>query len=238
VTFRKLEPMSPDLAAEDGKWVTSISSFGVGGSNAHIVVESFDSTFQKPSDVIPASQPPLYLFMAASFTESSLSRVQASIVEAFHGLTDDTLLRSLARDLARQSRSYHYTSFAVASSLSSTLSFSKPTSTNAIHEEKKLCLVFAGQGPQHVAMGRELAAIYPEFWKSILMSNGILVQRFGKEGLLERTALFVPGKTASLPSNGVWPVADVIYSIVFFQIAIVDLIMSLGISYGFVIGHR
>lgn len=239
VTLRKLEPMSPDLAAKDGKWVTSVSSFGVGGSNAHIVVESFDSAFQKPSDVVPAGQPPLYLFMAASFTESSLSRVQASIVEAFHGLTDGTLLRSLARDLARQSRSYHYTSFAVASSLSrSTLSFSKPTSTNATHDEKKLCLVFAGQGPQHVAMGRELAAIYPEFWKSILMSNDVLVQRFGKEGLLERTALFVPGKTASLPSNGVWPVADVIYSIVFFQIAIVDLIKSLGISYDFVIGHR
>jgi acyl transferase domain-containing protein len=107
-----------------------------------------------------------------------------------------------------------------------------------MHDEKKLCLVFSGQGPQHVAMGRELAAIYPEFLKSILMSNDVLVERFGKEDLLERTALFVPGKTASLPSNGVWPVADVICSIVFFQIAIVDLIKSLGISYDFVIGHR
>lgn len=238
--------MSPDLAAKDGKWVTSISSFGVGGSNAHIVVESFDSAFQKPSvaDVIPASQlgPPLYLFIAASFTESSLPRVQASLVESFDGLTDDTMLRSLARDLARQSRSYHYSSFSVASSLSgSTVTphlFSKPTLINATHEEKKLCLVFAGQGPQHVAMGRELAAIYPEFWQSILTSNDVLVKRFEKEGLLERTALFVPGKMTSLPSNGIWPVDDVIYSIVFFQIAIVDLIKSLGISYDFVIGHR
>ena len=239
----QLEQMAPDLAAKDGKWVTSISSFGVGGSNAHIVVESFEA-FQKPSvaDVIPASPlgPPLYLFMAGSFTESSISRVQASLVEAFDGLTGDTMLRSLARDLARQSRSYHYCSFSVASSLSrSTVTpplFSKPI--NATREEKKLCLVFAGQGPQHVAMGRELAGIYPEFWQSILTSNDALVKLFKKEDLLERTALFVPGKTPSLPSNGIWPVDDVIYSIVFFQIAMVDLIKSLGISYDFVIGHR
>jgi acyl transferase domain-containing protein len=32
-----------EMAASDGAWVTSISSYGVGGSNAHIVLESVEN---------------------------------------------------------------------------------------------------------------------------------------------------------------------------------------------------
>ena len=33
----ELEAIKPEVMAKDGKWVISISSYGVGGSNAHIV---------------------------------------------------------------------------------------------------------------------------------------------------------------------------------------------------------
>jgi hypothetical protein len=37
---------------------------------------------------------------------------------------------------------------------------------------------------------------------------------------------------------GVWPVVDVVFSLVFVQIALVDLIRSLSIQYTTVMGHR
>lgn len=236
----ELEKITPEMAAKDGKWVTSISSYGVGGSNAHVVIESFDSVSDESSAAAVAIQPasrPLYLFTAASLTEVSLPRVQASLVDAFSNVTDDTKLRSLAHDLARQARACLFSSFVVAPSLSASAVFSKPTAINRTLEDKRLCLVFSGQGPQHIAMGRELATAYPEFWRSVQMSNEILIKLYKKDCFLTRTGLFAPGKKTSLAANGIWPVADVVYSLVFFQIALTDLIKSLGVKYDTVIGH-
>lgn len=39
----ELEKISPDTAAPDGKFVASVSTHGVGGANAHVAVESFET---------------------------------------------------------------------------------------------------------------------------------------------------------------------------------------------------
>ena len=90
-------------------------------------------------------------------------------------------------------------------------------------------------------MGRQLAEVYPIFLDSIKENDKILVEKYGQESMLERTGrtgLFVPGVECKLAANGVWPVKEVVLSLVFVQIAMVDLVRSLGIKYDFVIGHR
>ncbi|KAH7890103.1 putative nonribosomal peptide synthetase [Phlebopus sp. FC_14] len=234
----ELESVSPAMAAKDGKWVTSISSYGVGGSNAHIVMESAETVSDLARAITTSSseKKPLYLFSAGSLTEPALGRWTDTLTKAYDGVADDRTLRSIARDLGRQTRAYAARSFAVASSLDASSKFSKPVLTNS-NASPKLCLVFAGQGPQHIFMGRQLAESYPVFLASIKENDRILVEKYGQESMLERTGLFVPGVECKLAANGVWPVQEVVLSLVFVQVALVDLVKSLGIQYDFVVGH-
>ncbi|KAF9228933.1 putative nonribosomal peptide synthetase [Gyrodon lividus] len=235
----ELESVTPEMAAKDGKWVTSISSYGVGGSNAHVVLETADTVADLSKSItapIIPQKKQLHLFSVGSLTESALGRWKDALVDAYDGVTDDHTLRSLARDLGRQTRAYPNRAFAVASSLNASTKFSKPVLTNS-NASPKLCLVFAGQGPQHVFMGRQLAESYPEFLASIRENDRILVEKYGQESMLERTGLFLPGVECKLAANGVWPVQEVVLSLVFVQVALVDLVRSLGIKYHFVVGH-
>ena len=234
----ELERISPDMAAPDGKFVTSISTYGLGGANGHIVVESFEveqnqipaNTVHKPK----TAAPPLYLFTIGTLTEGSLGRWQTVLTSHFEGLTEPRALRSLSRELNRQARASSYRSFAVGPALTPSLKWSNATLVTA---KPKLCLVFAGQGPQHIFMGRQLSEAFPAFLNAIKANDEILVRKYGQPSFVERSGLFIPGKEATLAANGVWAVPDVVFSIVFIQIALTDLIKSFGIKYEYVVGH-
>lgn len=227
------------MAAADGAWVSSVSSYGVGGSNAHVVLESVETVadLSKPG-VVPTNQrKPLYIFSIGSLTQRTLGRWKDVLVGAYDGVTDDCVLRSVACALGRQTRAYPSRAFAIGPSLDGSLKFSQPVLRNS-NASPKLCLVFAGQGPQHIFMGRQLAESYPAFLSSIRENDRILVEKYGQGSILERTGLFVPGVECKLPANGIWPVQEVVLSLVFIQVALVDLVRSLGIKYDFVVGHR
>ena len=87
-------------------------------------------------------------------------------------------------------------------------------------------------------MGRDLCAAFPVFLSAVKDCDKILVETYGHKSFLERTGLFIPNEQAKVPENQVWPIEEVVYSIVFMQLALVDLIKSLGIEYTYAIGHR
>ncbi|KAF9219105.1 putative nonribosomal peptide synthetase [Gyrodon lividus] len=239
----ELERMGPELAAEDGKWVASVSSYGVGGSNAHVVLESFRSVSVSESnaaDTTEASshsgEDPLYLFFIGTLTAAPLVRWQEALCMAFRQTRDHKTLRSISYQLSRQARSCPTRCYAVAPFLSPDTKFSTPVLVNDT-QNPKLCLVFSGQGPQHIFMGRQLAAAYPVFLNSIRESDRVLVERYSQESMLARTGLFIPGVQSTLASNGVWPVNEIVLSIVFVQIALFDLLQGLGVGHDFVVGH-
>jgi hypothetical protein len=180
---------------------------------------------------------PLYLFIVAALTGPTVFPWKDALTKSYQDITDDRILRSLSYDLARKSRSSPARSFAVGPALSPDLKFSQPAIVNP-DANPNLCLVFSGQGPQHIAMGRELCATFPLFLSAVKDCDEILVRSYGKKSFLERTGLFVPGDQPKLPANDVWPIEEVVYSIVFMQLALVDLIKSLGIEYSYAIGHR
>ena len=234
-----LEDIAPEMAAPDGKFVASISTYGVGGANAHVVVESFETAAEIEAASSLIREPktntvPLYLFAVGTLTEGSLGRWQNVLTSHFKELDEPRSLRSLSRQLARQARASPYRSFAVGQALTPDLKWSKIT---LVSTQPKLCLVFAGQGPQHVYMGRQLSDAFPVFLSAIKANDEILVNKYRQPSFVERSGLFIPGKQATLASNGVWPVADVVISLVFIQIALTDLLKSLGIRYDYVIGH-
>ncbi|KAJ3146079.1 hypothetical protein HDU86_000536 [Geranomyces michiganensis] len=238
----ELEPLEPCMAAADGKWVASVSSYGVGGSNSHLVLETYETADQvvaaqrqkKTDEEAKAASPDLKLFNIGTFTERSLKKLGSVLQEHYEHTTDDLTLRSLARQLSRQSRACSNRTFAVARSISDA-KFNPPTLVKP--GKKTLCLVFSGQGPQHIFMGRQLSAAYPQFLASIMESDRILQETYGCEGFVAKSGLFVPGRESTLAANGQWEVSAVVYSLVFFQIAMVELLQSLGVSFDCVVGH-
>ncbi|KAF9461490.1 hypothetical protein BDZ94DRAFT_1263481 [Collybia nuda] len=240
----ELEEITPEQAASDGKWVASVASSGIGGSNSHVVLETLESVTTVAASTItePAASEsqdnsdPLYLFVIGSLSGTTVMPWKDALTAAYQDVTDHQVLRSLSYDLARKSRSSPARSFAVGSTLSPDLTFTPPIAASS-DAKPELCLVFSGQGPQHIAMGRGLCTSFPVFLSSVRECDEILVGRYGQQSFLERTGLFVPGEKAKLPAKEVWPIEEVVYSIVFMQIAQVDLIKSLGIEYHSVIGH-
>ncbi|KAG6329744.1 hypothetical protein ID866_9345, partial [Astraeus odoratus] len=236
---KELENVSPEMAAKDGKFVASVSSHGFGGSNVHVVLETVDTVADivKRASLIPSSNKKrLYLFSIGSLTESAFGRWKDVLARTYEDVTDDRTLRSIARDLGRQTRAYSTRAFAVAPSLNASTKFSKVVITNTV-ASPKLCLVFSGQGPQHIFMGRQLAEIYPVFLDSIRENDTILVEKYGQQSMLGRTGLFISDAECKLAANGAWPVQEVVLGLAFLQVALVDLIRSLGIKYDFVVGH-
>jgi len=166
-----------------------------------------------------SSSNPMYLFIFAANTEPAISRWKDSLVAAYGDMADNRFLRSLSHDLARL--------FCTCSVRAFGLELSKHVMINP-KTSPKLCLVFAAQGPQHIFTGKTLFSIYSALSDSIIRSDNILVGKYGKESFLKQSGLFVPGEQANLPEDGVWAVQDTVYSIVFAQLALVDLLQSLG----------
>ena len=101
----------------------------------------------------------LYLFVVAALAGPTVLPWKDALTNSYQGVKDDRVLRSLSYNLSRKARSCPARSFAVGSTLSSDLTFSQPIIVNS-DANPILCLVFSGQGPQHVAMGRELCAAF------------------------------------------------------------------------------
>ncbi|KAG6379792.1 thiolase-like protein [Boletus reticuloceps] len=79
------------MAASDRSWVTSISSYGVGGSNAHLLLESVE-TVADVSKVVTAQsdqRKPLYLLSMGSLTEPTLGCWKDFLVNAYDEITDN-----------------------------------------------------------------------------------------------------------------------------------------------------
>ena len=94
----ELERISPNMATPDGKFVASISTYGLGGANGHIVVESFETVEQVQAAAAithepKTATPPLHLFAVGTLTEGSLGRLTSH----FEGSTDSKALRSVSR---------------------------------------------------------------------------------------------------------------------------------------------
>ena len=76
------------MAASDGKFVASISTYGLGGANGHVVIESFETAEQVQAAAAithepKTTAPPLYLFAIGTLTEASLGRWQTALTSQF-----------------------------------------------------------------------------------------------------------------------------------------------------------
>ena len=142
----------------------AVSSFGLGGTNAHIVLEEVQ---QSPTG---KSLRPLQLVTYSARTPAAL-KATASVMADFIQNTADFDLADFAftRNVGRQALIHRrFTVAAEADELSKALRSAKATKLNGdgqSSQSRQIVLLFPGQGSQHVGMARGLYDCEPEFRK-------------------------------------------------------------------------
>ncbi|RDA92383.1 hypothetical protein CP533_4725 [Ophiocordyceps camponoti-saundersi (nom. inval.)] len=209
----------------------SVNSFGMGGTNAHIVLESAvnlaSTTTASLSKSSPTDQFPHLLVFSAN-TTASLERNLQELQEYLQHHPD--ALADLAYTLGARREHLAFRAASVVDSEQSEITAGPSVKIPSLPPE--LVMVFTGQGAQWPRMGDELYKSNAIFKRSILRMDGTL------QTLPEPPAWSIPdemmkGKGQSNLDRASYsqPICTAI------QIALVDVLRELGIAPYAVIGH-
>ncbi|KAF7330994.1 putative polyketide synthase [Mycena venus] len=197
--------------------IIAMSSFGIGGANAHIVLEG-PSAFTFPTtEILFQNHDGPLLLMAGGLTPRTAGATAEYLMDAFSTLPSDAR-GATAIMLGRRSKQMLWRTYAVVDALNSQTSFEFPPPNT---------------GPQYGDMGRELFKIYPLFKRSVLEMDAIFTS-VTQKSLIHDYGLF-GRETAQLPDP--WPISLILPSITVFQIALYELLLSLNVRPDIVVGH-
>ncbi|KAL4863048.1 hypothetical protein BDV12DRAFT_189960 [Aspergillus spectabilis] len=227
-------PRKPQPWPHQGPRLASVNSFGFGGTNAHVILESApggattrDGLITPPTDKNAEPQ----LFVVSAKSKASL---QGIIQDLKHWITTHgtigTTKKELAKTLSSRRSRFNWRSSFVASSFTSLLSALEGPRLTKASPNKRVVFLFTGQGAQYHGMGRELLRLQTDFAKSLHRSQDILTGlgaswRLVDELLCEESMSRINTSELSQPATTA------------IQIALVDLLAELGVQPAMVLGH-
>ncbi|KAI1138451.1 fatty acid synthase S-acetyltransferase [Hypoxylon sp. FL0543] len=204
----------------------SINSFGIGGSNGHVILDSAAAAGISPTVRSQGDGPKLLLFSAN--TASSLDRLAAQYEQWLEKNPEKA--EDLAYTLARRREHLPYRSFAVFGTNGMTV---KPSPTVKDARKPRVVMVFTGQGAQWPLMGRELLRTHKTFQDNIRFLDSVLASSVeGGPGYSIEEELLKSGKLSRVDkSEFSQPLCTAI------QIGLVETLRSVGITPDAVVGH-
>ncbi|KAI3094809.1 hypothetical protein CBS147333_9920 [Penicillium roqueforti] len=225
-------PTEPTAWPEGRDERVSINSFGLGGSNAHAIIESAASFIDSPKSTRAASNTPHLLLFSAN-TPASL-KTMGEKYEAFLERSPD-LLPDVAYTLANKREHLPYRTYAVGTSDKITLPAPPPSTKAPQSRDTSLLMVFTGQGAQWPRMGYEIlrSKSNPVFCNTIasldkaLQELGPLAPSWTIDEELRKPAR----KSRVDEAEYSQPLCTAL------QIALVDTYASIGIRAAAVLGH-
>ena len=218
-------PTQPITWPENEKERISVNSFGVGGANAHVVLDSAASVgVQKFENSSRTARPHLLVYSATNV--ESLKQNAAAIEDYAQKHTNE--MESLAHTLANKRDHLASRGFSI---IDAEGKFEAMTSAKS-KIAPQLVFVFTGQGAQWPGMAKELMRDFPSFDADVKAMSEILAsipnpplwsiyEELGKSG----------GESSLDKAEFAQPLCTVI------QVALVNLLRSLGITPSAVTGH-
>jgi amino acid adenylation domain-containing protein len=171
-----------------------ISSFGVGGTNAHVVLEQAPQL--EPSSELPSVDARPQLLLLSAKTPTALAAMQARLADHLAMHPEDSLV-DVAYTLQVGRSHFSYRRAVVAADRAGAivqLQASAPAQTPHGHADgRNLVFLFPGQGTQAVGMGRLLFEQVPVF-RETLEAADALVRPMLRDGLI---GFMYPPQTAS-----------------------------------------
>ncbi|KDQ18683.1 hypothetical protein BOTBODRAFT_154644 [Botryobasidium botryosum FD-172 SS1] len=225
------EPTPLSCRSPSGKALISMSSFGIGGSNGHVIVEGPPVSQARVTTGRDAKDPVLLVVGGLS------PRTAAAVADQLKDMVSDSTaslpLPLISTIYGRRARQMTWRTFAVLTP-GQPLRFAEPSLVP--RAKPNVVFVFSGQGPQNLEMGREFFRTHAVFRESVLEMDAIYSRVVGKS-LIHSTGLFMDNITPADPVGKIWPIAVTLPAITMVQIAIHDLLVSLGVAPDAVLGH-
>lgn len=206
----------------------SVNSFGIGGSNAHVILESASFHGIQEQTVPAIEQPRLNLLL---FSAKSAQSLQASVEKHSQYLEKhgEACLTDLAYTLANRRVQFEQRTFAITDGLDG---LETEPITKVSTEEKSVVFVFTGQGSQWAEMGKQLMDDFPSVRDNIIELDDILAKchtpptwKIYEE--LRKSKL----KSQISKAEFSQPLCTAV------QIVLVDLMKSWGVTPAAVVGH-
>ena len=218
-------PTEPVPWPQDRHERASVNSFGVGGTNPHVVM---DSAASFNASIVPKRAPngPQVLLFSAN-SQDSLGRMIENYRDFIERKSES--IGDIAYTLACKREHLSHRSFAIARD--GNMGAASPVTK--IGQLPTLVMVFTGQGAQWPQMGRELLNANPIFLKSILCLDQHLqgLQKHKSTWKIEEELRKLGKKSRVNTAEFSQPLCTAI------QIALVDTLASLGIQPDAVVGH-
>lgn len=230
--FRVIDRLQPWIA-ERGRRLAGVSSLGVGGTNAHVIVE------EAPSPAPRADARPSQLLVLSARSAEALEAATARLADHLErepsialGDVSHTLLRGRRRFAHRRVLAAHSVEHAVAQLRRGDAAELLTHRDEA--RERPVIFMLPGGGAQHVNMFREVYAHEPVFREAL---DGCLAHLQASAQLDLRPVLFPPSGGEEAAAARLESTSLGLPAIASVEIALAELLGSWGIRPVAMIGH-
>ena len=216
-----------DWTRSDKPRLAGVSAFGVGGTNAHVVME------EAPLAFTSGSARKQQLLVLSAKTASALDAMAANL--ATHLEDGKSNLADISFTLATGRKAFPFRRHVVAADAAEAVTkLREPAKSSASNKAARVAFLFPGQGSQYPDMGREFYDAEPAFRDAVDECATLLYSHLG----LDIRATLYPAETdraeAEKRIHQTWLTQPCIFVT---EYALAKLWMSWGIQPGLLIGH-
>lgn len=217
-----------------------VSAFGIGGTNAHVIVEEPPRQIVGADDLKKSGRlPPTLPYLLSADTDAALSIQAKKLRQHISSNVDETNLEGVAYSLATTRNHFRRRKVLMAKDKAGLLKkLDSFTCSDAIRSpasdtvrEPRLAMLFTGQGSQWPGMGKDLCDIYPIFHETL---KEIAAQFTELELPLLDVMWASPGSTAATLLDRTDFVQPALFAL---EVALWRLWQSWGVKPDFVLGH-